>query len=155
MYVKSRMVYPKWDFFEGLCHLFLTKNPENQALFPGKVALLGVCPLPSLMNFRPPAIWQPCFAPAARWHSSKRSSRLRKSYKVGNVRSGNGENIWQLGVLHFGLFFLSPCIGSMGIWYNLPTWMAKMYGFHVGKYSVRPVDPMGRKGWGYESMVRG
>ena len=32
--------------------------------------------------------------------------------------------------------------------------MAKMYGFHVGKYSS-PVDPMGRKSWGNESMVRG
>ena len=90
-------------FWGGLCHLFLTKIPEHQALyyFQERWHCWGCAPLPSLMNFRPPAIWQPCFAPAARWHSSKRSSRLRKSYKVGNVTSGNGENIWQLGVFFF------------------------------------------------------
>ena len=32
-------------------------------------------------------------------------------------------------------------IGSMGVVY-LPTWMAEIYGFHVGKYSS-PMDPMG------------
>ena len=33
-------------------------------------------------------------------------------------------------------------IGSMGLIY-LPTWMLDFYGFHVGKYTVRPMDPMG------------
>ena len=33
-------------------------------------------------------------------------------------------------------------IPSMGLVY-LPTWMVDFYGFHVGKYTVRPMDGMG------------
>ena len=32
-------------------------------------------------------------------------------------------------------------IGSMGRTVYLPTWMVAFYGFHVGKYTVRPMDP--------------
>ena len=31
-------------------------------------------------------------------------------------------------------------VGSMGLAY-LPTWMVDFYGFHVGKYTVPPMDP--------------
>ena len=33
-------------------------------------------------------------------------------------------------------------IGSMGLGY-LPIWMVDFYGINVGKYTVRPMDPMG------------
>ena len=38
---------------------------------------------------------------------------------------------------------LVPHDGSMGRTVYLPTWIADFYGFHVGKYTVRPMDPMG------------
>ena len=28
-------------------------------------------------------------------------------------------------------------------WVYLPTYLADLYGFHVGKYTVRPMDPLG------------
>ena len=40
----------------------------------------------------------------------------------------------------------STPIGSMGrLYVYLPTWMVDFYGFHVGKYTNRPMDAMGTK----------
>lgn len=113
------------DIFSDL--ICTGKNTSHKIFIPWKVRppwhFPGISrwptppPVGSQPTPRPLATWPPCFAPAARWHSSKRSSRLPKSYKVGNGTGGNGENIWQLGgffvffILHFFwvgdlLFFL-------------------------------------------------
>ena len=43
----------------------------------------------------------------------------------------------------------------MGRTVYLPTWMADLYGFHVGKYTVRPMDPLGMNHHVYFSSTPG
>ena len=46
----------------------------------------------------------------------------------------------------FSHYFYPLWIHGTGPVY-LPTWMLDFYGFHVGKYTVRPMDPMGYTGF--------
>ena len=41
------------------------------------------------------------------------------------------------------LFYKTPTHTIHATIVYLPTWMVDFYGFHVGKYTVRPMDPMG------------
>ena len=58
-------------------------------------------------------------------------------------RSGDrkGHDLNHLGMFLQNIASLFP-IGSMGLVY-LPTYLVDFYGFHVGKYTVRPMHPMG------------